>query len=220
MHAVESKLMRKVHDALIVVDDHDTQGPRLLDDAQRLLRRIDRLIRMGAIVAGMDLQALELACYALQLPMRHKIGAGASRLGVMNIRERCEQSAELLVMQLGADVTEALLDRTLRILQETSQRSPMLDEAKLLADALNLEDFGVAGLFRAQILLSLGGGGVDQLLQSILKREQYGYWEARLKDGFHFEASRQIAKSRLEATRAAIKLFTDDLDSDGPATTP
>ena len=56
---------------IAVVDEHGTQGPRLVDDAVRLWRqhRTD-LSPMNLVAEGIDVEALELACYSLQLPLR------------------------------------------------------------------------------------------------------------------------------------------------------
>jgi hypothetical protein len=78
----------------------------------------------------------------------------------------------------------------------------------VLADAVNLDDFGVCGLIVQTIQLGRQGDGLVQLIDGAEKRELYGYWDARLKDGFHFEQSRRIAQARLENARAAIKLLT------------
>src|SRR5439155_21785901 len=102
--------------------------------------------KMGLVPQEIDLDALELACYALQLPTRQARGVMAGRLGRTNLRERCEQAAELLVSLLASDVDEPLLDRTTRILLEIPNRPTPSEEAKLLADAVNLDDFGVTGL--------------------------------------------------------------------------
>ncbi len=134
---------------------------------------------------------------------------------VRSLRERAEEAAELLIGLAAADADEALLDRTTRILHEMPHRSPMLDEAKLLADAVNLDDFGVIGIVLLTIQLARQGDGVQQLAEGCEKREQYGYWDARLRDGFHFAPIREIARNRLEAARAACKLLTDELNEDG-----
>jgi len=164
----------------------------------------------------MDEEALELACYALQLPPRQAGGLIAGRLGRTNLRDRCEQGAELLVSLLGSDVEEDLLDRSTRLLHEVSHRSPVIDEAKLLADALNLDDFGLTGLIVQTVQLGLQGEGVADLVTAAQKKEQYGYWEARLKDGFHFEPIRAIARRRLETARQVIKMLADELEQDQP----
>jgi hypothetical protein len=162
------------------------------------------------------MDAMELASYALQLPWRYGKNLPAGRFGRTSIRDRAEESAELLVGMLGEEIEEHLLDRCARVLHELPQRSPMLDEAKLLADAVNLDDFGVVGLFLQSLQLARQGEGIDQLAEGCQKREQYGYWEARLKDGFHFDAVRQMADRRLANARAVCQLLIEEMQEDQP----
>jgi hypothetical protein len=151
----------------------------------------------------------------MQLPSRRgkTPGKAATR---STLRDRAEEAAELLVSIAGPDVDESLLDRATRILQEMPHRSPMLDEAKLLADAVNLEDFGAIGMMVQAIQIARAGEGVTQIAQGCDKREQYGYWDARLKDGFHFEAIRQIALRRLANTRQLCAMLAQELKQDTP----
>ena len=215
--SVDAKLREYVEQALGVVDDQGTHGPRLLDDALRLWRRIELFMSMHLVHEGIDAEALELACYAMQLPSRRGKGGPSGRGPTRStLRDRAEEAAELLVGIAGPDVDEHLLDRATRILQEMPHRSPMLDEAKLLADAVNLEDFGVIGLVQQALQLSRQGEGVIQLSEGCDKREQYGYWDARLKDGFHFEPVRQIALRRLDSARHLCALLAAELREDVP----
>ena len=57
---------------------------------------------------------------------------------------------------------------------------------------LNLDDFGVTGLIGLMVQLALQGGGARQLIEAYDKRDQYGYWDARLKESFHFDAVRAM----------------------------
>lgn len=217
--SVDARLREHVEQALGVVDDQGTQGPRLLDDAGRLWRRIELFIGMNLVHEGLDREALELACYAMQLPSRRGKGVpapGRSGAARATLRDRAEEAAELLVGIAGEDVDESLLDRATRILQEMPHRSPMLEEARLLADSVNLEDFGVTGLILQTIQIARAGEGVTQLAEGCDKREQYGYWDARLKDGFHFEAVRQIALRRLHNARQLCAVLADELKQDTP----
>jgi hypothetical protein len=198
------------------MEDQGSLGPRLTGDAVRLWQRIQKFASMGLIGPEIDVDALELACYALQLPPRQARGVIAGKLGRTNLRERCEQAAELLVSLAGAEVEENLLDRTTRLLHEVPHRSPVIDEGRLLADALNLDDFGVTGLIIQTMQMALQGEGVADLVIAADKREQYGYWDARLKDGFHFEPIRQIAIKRLESSRRVAKMLADELEQDRP----
>ncbi len=56
--------------------------------------------------------------------------------------------------------------------------------------------------------------GIEQLADACEKCDLYGYWEARLKDGFHFDAVRQLAQQRLEHSRAIAKLLADEMKED------
>ena len=134
--------------------------PRLADDAERLWGRVRKFAALGmADIAG-EADALELACFALQLPLRQRKPLPAGKSGRTSLKDRAEQAAELLVSQLGGEADEAVLDRATRVLQELPQKSPALDGSRLLADAVNLDDFGVTGLLALAVQLGLQGGGV------------------------------------------------------------
>ncbi len=215
----DEKLRRRLEQLLAVVDERegrDAVGPRLMDDAQRLWRRVRNFIAMGLVTAAPDVEALELACMAIQLPMRSIKAAAGGRMGRISLRDRAEQAAELLTESVGGEIDESLLDRTARLLHETPQHPPVMEDAKLLADAVNLDDYGVIGFTLQSIQLARQGDGVAQLIDGLAKREQYGYWEARLKDGFHYEVVRQIARKRLDHLRQTAALLTEELVEDGP----
>lgn len=211
---LDGKLRRRLELALAVVDEHGTVGPRLTDDAARLFRRIERFAAMNLFAGGIDLEALELACYAIQFQARRPRSIVGGRPARTSLTERAEEAAELL-LSLGDEMDEQLLDRTTRILREMPHRSPMLDEAKLLADAINLDDFGIVGLLQQAIQATRQGDGLVQMTAGLEKRELYGYWDARLKDGFHFEPVRQIARRRLDNTRHVVMLLLAELREDG-----
>jgi hypothetical protein len=212
---LEGELKHRLERALSVVDDHGTRGTRLLEDAQRFCARIKRLIAKGLIPPETDSTPLEIACHALQLPLRTNKPTVAGKLGRTNLRERTEQAAEILV-NLAADTgSESLVDQTTQLLMDVHQRRPASEQARLLSDALNLEDFGVVGMVSQSITIARQGGGVLQVADGTDKREQYGYWDARLKDGFHFEQTRAIARKRLENARKAAALLIGELKDDG-----
>src|SRR3954452_20162320 len=214
--SLDGKLRKRLERALAVVDDHGTDGSRLIDDAKRLWRRVQKFLNLNLIPNPADLDALELASYALQLPFRQNKVPAVGKLGRTNLKERAEQAAEMLVGLLGEDVDESLLDRATRLLHELPHRAPMLDEARVLADAVNLEDFGITGLIQQAIQLARQGEGLAQVADGAEKREQYGYWNARLKDGFHFGPVRQMAMRRLENARTAANLLAEERAEDEP----
>lgn len=211
--SLDAKLKRKLAQLLAAVDERDTRGPRLVDDAQRLYARIRKLMAMN-LIAEPDADALEVTCYALQLPMKQARPPTYGKLGRTNIRDRAEQAAELLVTFAAEQMDESLLDRTTRLLHEVPHRHPVVEDARLLADAISLDDFGATGLIVQTIAHARQGDGINQLLEGYQKRDEYGYWEARLKDGFHFEPIRQIAKRRLARARQIVGLLAEELQED------
>jgi hypothetical protein len=212
--SLDAKTKQLLERALAKVDEHETRGPRLLSDAHRLWCRAQAFLDMKLLPESIDPAPLELACYALQLPVRQLKLLPTGKLGRTNLKDRAEQAAEMLVGLVADQVDAALLDRATQILHELPLRSPTLDEARLLADAVNLDDFGVTGILVQTIHLSRAGGGAAQLADGLEKREQYGYWDARLKEGFHFEPVRQIARRRLEHTRRAMSLLLEEMKED------
>jgi len=215
--SLDQTLRQQIEQLLSTGDDQGSRGPRLTGDAVRLWQRVQKFLQLGLIAAEPDADALELACYALQLPTRQ--GRGVQTPGKLvrtNLKDRCEQSAELLVSLMGGQIDEPLLDRTTRLLHEMPQRSPMIDEGRILADAVNLDDFGIIGLLQQSMQLSLQGDGVTELADGLRKREQYGYWEARLKDGFHFEPIQRLAATRLATARQVAAQLENELNQDRP----
>ena len=182
--------------------------------AERLLDRTLRLAKAESTDAKIDREALEAACMALSLPFTVANPSAQSSMGLMSITERCGQAAELLVGMVNADVPEVLIDRATNILAACPQKSTKLAEARVLSDAINIEDFGIAGLCRAAAMLVRRGGELTQLADALEKREQYGYWEARLKDGFHFDSTKTLARERLIVAREAIDQLRLELKED------
>ncbi|HZK81940.1 MAG TPA: hypothetical protein VFC46_12755 [Humisphaera sp.] len=212
---LDAKLVHHLQKILTMVDDHGSSSHRLLEDARRLWGRVRRFMGITPIdPAKLDLEAMELACYALQFPHRRVRTIPAARPARPTVRERSEEAIEMLIRLAGKDAGEDLLERTARILREMHQRSPGIDEAKLLTDAVSLDDFGVMGLLRLAVQTARKGGGVSEVTDGIEKRIQYGYWEARLKDGFHFESTQSFARRRLENARKAAELLKAELDED------
>jgi hypothetical protein len=207
------KALQQHLEKLLGVDESGASSMRLLDDARRLWQRVQRFLALNLIPPDIDRDPLELACYALQLPMRQTKGT-AGKLGQTSVKERAEQATELIIGAAGERADEALLDRTTRILRELPQRSPRLPEARLLADAVNLDDFGIVGLMLAAMQLARQHAGLNQVAEGYAKRQQYGYWAARLKDGFHFEPVRQIARERLRHAEQMAGLLLTELEED------
>lgn len=209
--ALAATLSKQLHSALGELSEQAAHGSRLVDDASRLLVRARRLADEEASADKIDWDAVDLACLALQLPMRDSRTLSAGRLGRTSLRERAEHAADDLMSLCDPAPDDALFENAARILHQLPQRTPLSREAMLLADALNLEDFGITGLLNQTIQLARQGDGLKQLREGCEKRDQYGYWDARLKE-FNHESARRIAAARLEDSRALCRLLGRELD--------
>jgi len=108
-----------------------------------------------------------------------------------------DDAAELAADQLKELLPAADLELLGKILREHRQRDTQLLEAKLLSDAVALEEFGLVGLWNTWRQFHAAGKTIEQFLKLCKAQHDYAYWESRLRDGFHFETTRRTAKERL-----------------------
>ena len=71
-------------------------------------------------------------------------------------------------------------------------------EGRILAEADNLEEFGLGFLWTAIRRGICGGKGVQAVIEAWQRRAEYHFWTARIRDSFLFEPSRVLAQSRLK----------------------
>lgn len=165
------------------------------DRAMRIVRTIDRLVHaMPAAQRPKRVDLVRIAalysCVGLdQAPVR----ARSAAVG----KQALDEAAELAADQLQALLEPADIDLTLKILHGHRTREPSLPEAYLLADAVALEEVGLVGLWNQTRVCHQSGRTLDHLVKLWRTQKEYGYWAARLRDGFHFEITRKIAAERL-----------------------
>jgi len=160
------------------------------DRAFRVVRCIERL----APVVGERIERVDLAkIAALYAGVAQRV-AGP---GKPADDEAYGDAAETAADQLKDLLPQTDLDAMLRILSEHRRRDTKIPEARILSDALSMEEFGLIGLWNQNRLFHASGKSIEQLLKLWKAQHDYGYWESRLRDGFHYEIARQSAKSRL-----------------------
>jgi len=164
------------------------------DRAMRVVRTIDRLAR--AIPTELRPKRIDLvrtaalyACIGLTAPPRARTSSADNSV---------DDSAELAADQLQPFLSAADIDLTLKILREHHLKETKLPEAQLLSDAISLEDLGLVGLWNQTRHFHALGRTLEQLIKLWKTQQEYGYWETRLRDGFHFEPARKVAAARLK----------------------
>jgi HD superfamily phosphodiesterase len=139
----------------------------------------------------------------------------------MSAEDVKEYSAELANDRLGRLVPSRQLELVQEIVRRAHDSTVDLPEAKLLSDADSLDDVGALGVWRDLRRYVLEGRAIDEAVRAWERREQYGYWSARVRDVFNLETSRRLAEGRLAIARGFMKqLAVEREGTDIPAASP
>jgi hypothetical protein len=167
------------------------------DCAMRIVRTLEKLVKaMPASERPRRVDLVRIAALYACVGMDHKAFRGHRHN--THHHEALDDAAEMAADHLQNLLPVGDIDLTLRILKEYKLKQPKTSEAKLLADAISLEDVGIIGLWNQTRGVHGAGRSLEHLIKFWKTQKEYGYWEARLRDGFHFEISRKVAKKRLE----------------------
>lgn len=162
-------------------------GKAPLDRAMRLVRHIDKIsARLPESDRPLRIDLARIAALYVSIP-----------LASTKKDENADDASELATDQLKNLLAEDEIEQVLHIIRDCPRRDTQLPEAKILSDAVALEDVGLVGLWNGAYKYHGLGRSLEQFLKLWKTQREYGYWQTRLRDGFHFEISRIVAKERL-----------------------
>ncbi|HVX84607.1 MAG TPA: hypothetical protein VH253_07305 [Phycisphaerae bacterium] len=199
-----------------------------LDRALRVIRAIDRLAPLTpdsfphlhlARAAALYATIAQCGCHTpAGTPSPH--GQSPANGQKPNDDQGLNDAIELASDQLKSILPPDDLDLLTRILREHRRRHTSLPEARLLADALCLEEFGLIGFWHQLRAFHAASKSPEQLLKLWKAQHDYGYWDTRLRDGFHYPAARAVAHSRLDHMQSLFdRLQLENACEDLPAPT-
>lgn len=169
---------------------------RIVRNAE-LISKLPELIKKGQPI---DLFSLSAAAYLSDAGYQLYIQTKGSPLSQALLEVRGRQLRDYSIQRLNEKDAAALLkdklDLVCRIILESESRNAQLTEAKILSDARLLDEFGAVGLLHEIRRLFLQGKGAGALLHGWDRKVEYRYWQARLKEGFHFQTVRGLAQNR------------------------
>ena len=132
------------------------------------------------------------------------------REGALTARELLLRPTSDIQRELAADwleqrgaklLTPGSLQRAVRAVRQCNDRKSDLVEGRILCDAENLDQIGPQALdVMVRKLLSEGRAMAD-LVAAWDRQEEYHYWQARIKECFHFSPVRDLAQQRWESMR-------------------
>ena len=215
--------IRKAAYELLIVEGPAGQTERWLwDRACRIVRHIEAISRLPdlqEIRESVDLFALETAGYLSDsgLPVYAATRETGISLALLELGrpELRDFSLQTIREKLTSIKQMDFLEKVCRIVSESDNRFTKLPEAQILSDARNLEDMGLVGLVQDIRRCLLQGKGVSAILESWKRKIDYRYWEARLKESFHFPSVRKIAQKRFSAAESCMRsLEMEDFGQD------
>jgi len=179
----------------------------LFDHARRVMQVAERLSHCREVRAWrIDRFALQVAALFHQAATvrldEERRTSTVYAAATMSAEDVKEFSAELAGDRLRSKMPDRALDLVQEIIRRAHDASIELAEARILSDADSLDDIGALGVWRDLRRYILEGRAVDDTVRAWQRREQYGYWEARIRDAFNLETARRLAERRLAAARA------------------
>jgi hypothetical protein len=187
-----------------------------LDRAMRVVRCIEKL----APACGERVERLELAKVAALYAGVAQNVAGPGKVPDDGAYDDASELAADQLKELMGGANGNDLEAVLVILKEHRKRETKSPEAKVLADALAMEEFGLIGFWNQSRQFHTSGKTLEQMLKLWKAQHDYGYWESRLREGFHYEASRRVAKERLGQMRGIYERLQREHLSEDVGGTP
>lgn len=205
--------IRRLAEELLIFQDPSGHTERWLwDRASRIARHAELISKLPELTKkneSVDSFCLLASAYLSDAGYRlySRIKGEKRGLAILDLRGRQlrDYSVEMIKEKETDPCFEGKADQICRIIVESEIRSTQMPEAKVLSDARMLDEIGALGLLQEIRRCILQGKGPGGLLDAWDRRVEYRYWEARLKEGFHYETVRQIAQHRFASMEQYIR---------------
>ena len=123
-----------------------------------------------------------------------------------------DQGAMLLEERLRGVISRDSLMRASQAVRSLGARETSQIEARILAEANNLDEFGALSLWPNIRRGLLDGRGVQSVIDTWRRRKEYRFWEARLSDSFRFGPVRAIAEKRLRQYERFMRELEEQIE--------
>ena len=210
----ELKVIERLAKKFLTVKTKDGRPDNyLFNRAERLTASIEKICSLDELTAqNLSIDRFCLACAALfsDAHLAHSKTA-QSTLADADKTINFTATAKKLTEFLSGCFAPQKIEKINKIIAESYVSRTKMTEAKILSDARSLEDMGTTGIlndFRRQVL---AGKTISDCLGAWQKKNDYGYFQTRLNDNFHFDSVRELAAARLNAAQNFMNSLTAEL---------
>lgn len=188
----------------------------LWEHSDRVMR-LTQMIAMLPEVNGAELDLLALAAAGLFHDAGWVLELHQGRIAHWQLLTRPtndiqrELGAAMLLEEAGHLLPGASARLAADAIRHCNDRRTTLVEARVLAEAEALDEFGPLYVLRQFRQYQAQGRPVQQLVDSWQRQREYHYWEVRLNDSFRWEVTRDAARQRLAVMDAFMDALRGDL---------
>jgi HD superfamily phosphodiesterase len=201
---IEADAIRKrARQDLVITTAQGQEDVRVWEHSLRVTDVADQLADLPEL-AGQQVDHVVLAAVG----MYHEAGWIVQHLdGIVPREALLARPTSPLQRELGASLAERSLagvmprhtvDAVASCIRLLGDREVGPIEARLVAEADSLDEFGALGLWKMARKNNLEGKGLAAAIETWATQKQYGYWTARINDAFRFDSVRRVAQERLK----------------------
>jgi len=190
--------------------------PILIDRTRRVIHLILELIRQPELHnVSCDRRAAELAATFYEIGRARSVRSGRLQRETVLLEpydDECREAAIDAFQSLSGQIesmSESAHDAIVAALRQWNWSNNASPEAVLLAEAVNLDDVGPMWIWYQAQRFGYEGQSIKTLISQWRVRQEYGYWETRIRESLRFEWSRKLARRRV----AAMQVFMESIEA-------
>jgi hypothetical protein len=203
---------------LVVPTDQGGEDVFLWEHSERVARNARHIAALPEVGdPGPDPHALIAAALYHEAGWIERLRSREIRREELLIRPRSgahlEEAAMILEHRLSALLPQESLIRAADAIRGLHDHNTASVEARIVAEADTLEQFGLLSLWLTIRRGVVDGKGVQNAIDTWRRRREFGYWRALLNDSFRFPSIRAVAERRLDELERVMAQLERQHDS-------
>ncbi len=198
-----------------------------------LIERAGRVAALGEWITGFDAfrtiacsrDAVKAACFFVDSWCAADVRAGRfdpySLPIVTPTEQQADAAADVADPAMGAVVDAVTRELAVSAIRFSASRATRMPEAQVVAEAVGLDSIGPVWLTAQINRCATEARPLASIVQQWRRQQDYRYWPGRIEETLRFDASRALARKRLEALGSQIDALESQFSGgDRPRTEP